>query len=91
MASLYTYKWQKARDHYKRLNPFCVRCGKPVFVVDHIIPHRGDAQLFWDMDNWQSLCETCHNSFKQRFEKTGKQAGCNNAGIPVDPNHHWNR
>lgn len=44
-------------------------------VVDHIVPHRfkqamdsGDAEriarakeLFWSKDNWQSLCEPCHN------------------------------
>ena len=30
-------------------------------VVDHIIPHRGDAKLFWDESNWQSLCKSCHD------------------------------
>ena len=35
-------------------------------VVDHIKPHRGDSALFWNTENWQSLCDKCHNS------KTGK-------------------
>jgi 5-methylcytosine-specific restriction protein A len=30
-------------------------------VVDHIIPHRGDEKLFWDRDNWQALCKSCHD------------------------------
>jgi 5-methylcytosine-specific restriction protein A len=30
-------------------------------VVDHIIPHRGDAELFWNESNWQSLCKSCHD------------------------------
>jgi len=30
-------------------------------VVDHITPHKGDNDLFWDRANWQSLCESCHN------------------------------
>ena len=44
-------------------------------IVDHIIPHRieeanrsGDQSrigvalnLFWDRNNWQSLCKTCHD------------------------------
>ena len=30
-------------------------------VVDHIVPHRGDARLFWDEDNWQPLCKSCHD------------------------------
>ena len=29
--------------------------------VDHIIPHRGDMQLFWDVANWQGLCKSCHS------------------------------
>ncbi|WP_306438138.1 HNH endonuclease signature motif containing protein [Paenibacillus sp. MDMC362] len=31
-------------------------------VVDHIKPHKGNKQLFWDCDNWQALCVPCHNS-----------------------------
>jgi len=30
-------------------------------VVDHIQPHKGNDDLFWDASNWQSLCEACHN------------------------------
>lgn len=30
-------------------------------VVDHVVPHKGDAALFWDeLANWQSLCNACH-------------------------------
>jgi 5-methylcytosine-specific restriction protein A len=32
----------------------------PATAVDHIQPHRGDYELFWDSDNWQPLCATCH-------------------------------
>jgi len=30
-------------------------------IVDHIIPHKGDMDLFWNKANWQSLCERHHN------------------------------
>jgi predicted kinase len=30
-------------------------------VVDHIIPHKGDYELFWDEGNWQTLCKRCHD------------------------------
>lgn len=30
-------------------------------IVDHIIPHKGDKQLFWDRDNWQPLCKKHHD------------------------------
>jgi 5-methylcytosine-specific restriction protein A len=38
-------------------------------VVDHIVPHRGDERLFWDsVNNWQSLCESCHNRATVLFD-----------------------
>lgn len=37
-------------------------------VVDHREPHRGDKALFWDKNNWQSLCQTHHSRDKQREE-----------------------
>lgn len=27
--------------------------------VDHVEPHRGDQALFWNEENWQSLCREC--------------------------------
>jgi len=30
-------------------------------VVDHIKPHRGDRELFWDQSNWQALCKAHHD------------------------------
>lgn len=60
-------------------------------IVDHVIPHRGDQQLFWDKSNWQSLCKHCHDSHKQRIEKSGRESGCDVSGIPIDKTHHWNR
>ena len=63
----YGHGWQKARKNYLLFNPYCVMCaGRGVYVtatvVDHIIPHEGHAQLFWDRRNWQALCKSCHDS-----------------------------
>ncbi|WP_338056068.1 HNH endonuclease signature motif containing protein [Thermanaerosceptrum fracticalcis] len=33
----------------------------PAIVVDHIRPHKGDYELFWDESNWQPLCKQCHD------------------------------
>lgn len=38
-------------------------------VVDHIMPHRGDMNLFWQHSNHQPLCKHCHDSVKQKQEK----------------------
>lgn len=93
--SPYGYRWQQARAGYLRKHPLCKRChqqgiAEPAAVVDHITPHKGDMVLFWDRTNWQSLCGNCHNSYKQRLEKSGREVGCDASGRPVDPRHHWN-
>lgn len=92
----YNSRWQKARATYLRHRPFCISCeqqGRNVAatVVDHIEPHRGDQELFWDTDNWQPLCKSCHDSHKQRLEKSGTVVGCDTSGMPLDPNHHWRK
>lgn len=42
-------------------------------VADHKAPHRGDERLFWDADNLQCLCKSCHDSLKQSEERTSMQ------------------
>jgi 5-methylcytosine-specific restriction protein A len=68
---LYGAKWRKARDAWLKECPLCVECEKrgrlvDATDVDHIVPHRGNKAIFWDYDNWQSLCGTCHK------RKTGR-------------------
>ena len=62
----YDSRWNKARIRFLKAHPLCVECQKQgrlvkAAVVDHIVPHRGDAKLFWDESNWQSLCKNCHD------------------------------
>ncbi len=69
----YTWRWGKARLAYLREHPLCVECEKegrivPATCVDHIVPHRGDEDRFWDQDNWQSLCVRHHGQKTARGE-----------------------
>jgi 5-methylcytosine-specific restriction protein A len=62
----YSKAWRKARAGYLAKHPVCVECereGRVVgaTVVDHIIDHKGDKDLFWDSDNWQPLCKLHHD------------------------------
>ena len=62
----YDSRWEKARRRFLKAHPLCVRCMEQerlvkASVVDHIVPHRGDAELFWDESNWQALCKSCHD------------------------------
>jgi 5-methylcytosine-specific restriction protein A len=72
--SLYGYKWQQARLEHLRQHPLCVMCAAEdrvvvAMVVDHKIPHKGSLTLFWDKNNWQSLCKPHHDSHKQKQER----------------------
>lgn len=69
----YGAAWRRARLGHLAAHPLCVECecgGMIVAasVVDHVTPHRGDMALFWDPNNWQSLCKPCHDSWKQSQE-----------------------
>jgi 5-methylcytosine-specific restriction enzyme A len=60
----YGYQWRKASKAFLAERLFCAECdrhGRDVFAtqVDHIKPHRGNMDLFWDMSNWQPLCASC--------------------------------
>ena len=71
---LYGNRWQRARKHYLAGHPLCIQCLAedrlvPATEVDHILPHKGDQQLFWDEMNWQALCKPCHS------RKTAKEDG----------------
>lgn len=58
-------------------------------IVDHITPHKGDEELFFDISNLQSLCKSCHDRHKQRQERSGVLSGGGVDGMPSDPLHHW--
>lgn len=62
----YNGEWRVERKRFLSAHPLCVECLKKnrltaATVVDHIIPHRGDMELFWDRNNWQSLCKAHHD------------------------------
>jgi 5-methylcytosine-specific restriction enzyme A len=102
MASLFykhlynTKRWYRLRYHQLQEHPLCAMCSKlarvtAATIVDHVKPHRGDEELFFDATNLQSLCKTCHDGAKQQLEKSGVLRGCDVSGMPLDANHHWNR
>jgi 5-methylcytosine-specific restriction protein A len=59
---------------FLRAHPLCVECEKqgaltPATEVDHIIPHKGDEELFWNYENLRGLCKRHHS------EKTVREDG----------------
>ena len=74
----YTYAWHRARTRFLRAHPLCVMCERrgrivPANVVDHIVPHRGDQERFWNEANWQALCAPCHDGPKRRQENAERR------------------
>jgi 5-methylcytosine-specific restriction enzyme A len=70
----YDARWERARKLYLAEHPLCRMCEhtgriEPATVVDHKIAHRRDQALFWDQNNWQPLCVSCHSRAKQREER----------------------
>lgn len=69
----YTAAWDRASQQFKRMNPRCLGCkvvGKVSAseVTDHVEPHRGDQDKFWDQRMWQPCCRWHHDVVKKRLE-----------------------
>lgn len=72
----YDTRWERYRSAYLREHPLCVECaaGVPLprgvrpravtaaTVVDHIRPHKGDPELFWDPANHRAVCKPHHDA-----------------------------
>lgn len=73
-----TARWRALRFKVFTRDLFtCKGCGRlegdpSRLVADHIIPHRGDARLFWDEANLQTLCKSCHDRLKQAEEQASR-------------------
>jgi 5-methylcytosine-specific restriction protein A len=90
-----TVAWLAIRAKRLAEEPLCRRCkarGRLVSAntCDHIEPHRGNRELFFDYLNTQSLCPLCHNASKQSEERRGHAFGNGADGRPTDPTHPWN-
>ena len=70
----YTNAWLRLSRAFLKAHPLCAECQRQgrltaATEVDHIIPHKGNKDLFWNEDNLQALCHECHS------RKTGKEDG----------------
>ena len=69
-------RWRdKVRPVILARDPLCVRClaegrSTPSDTVNHIIPHKGNPELFWDMDNLEGVCASHHSRDIQREEQS---------------------
>ncbi len=59
-------------------------------VVNHKTPHKGNEALFFDLENTESVCKSCHDTLIQKEEARGYVIGSDINGQPLDPDHPWN-
>jgi 5-methylcytosine-specific restriction protein A len=72
----YGSRWRRARRAFLARYPLCAACqdhGRlvPATTVDHVVPHRGDQDLFWDERNWAAMCKRCHDAKTAREGRWG--------------------
>ncbi|MCB4861959.1 HNH endonuclease [Sphingobium sp. PNB] len=91
----WTREWKEKRKALLFAEPLCVFClaqglTTAATVADHVVPHRGDYELFW-FGELQALCAPCHDNSKARKERGGYDCASDLDGYPLDPNHPVNR
>lgn len=80
-----------ARDDYRCQNKNCgefLQSGRNhqrSAVVHHIVPHKGNLGLFYDIENLQAVCWSCHSGEIQSEEAVGYSKEIGDDGWPVDP------
>lgn len=83
-----TKRWQNLREQVLCDQPLCVMClasdvVEMATVVDHIIPHKGDLDIFFDRENLQGLCKPHHDRDKALIERGRTMIQFDAAGWPI--------
>ena len=94
-VSLGSAEWRQIRAQVLAEEPLCRMCKARGLVVaatdvDHIIDSREDFSDDNRRENLQSLCHECHSIKTARDMGKSVTLGCDTAGRPADPDHHWN-
>lgn len=84
--------WLRLRKLVITEQPLCAHCQRsgrirPGNEVDHI----DDDASNNERSNLVNLCRPCHSVKTQGDRHGHKVKGCDVNGMPLDPNHHWNR
>lgn len=62
-----SYKWKQESKIFLQRHPYCEYCAEKgrqtlADVVDHVLAHKGNPNLFWDQSNWKASCRSCNSS-----------------------------
>lgn len=66
----YDHEWSKFCFRFKHYNPNCYACNSNIKInVDHIQNKREFPELAETPDNFMPLCQTCHSTVTNLFER----------------------
>ena len=69
-SKLYDQTWQIYRYRFLHYNKRCYACGSEEKLhVDHLLPHKGDVDLFKKLNNHIPLCDRCHGQVTTLFDR----------------------
>lgn len=73
----WTARWRSIAKAQINEHPLCIMCEsegviEAATICDHVIPHRGDVDLFWNGER-QSLCASHHSRTKQAEEAAARR------------------
>ncbi|MFU7367714.1 HNH endonuclease [Pseudomonas aeruginosa] len=88
--------WQRLRAQVLAEEPLCRDCAArglvtPATDVDHIEDSRDDYSDDNRRENLAPLCHSCHSAKTARDMGKCSSRGCDLSGVPLDPDHPWNR
>ncbi|MBT6298605.1 MAG: HNH endonuclease [Rhodobacteraceae bacterium] len=93
----HTKQWRSLRGLVLTRHKFrCQRCKVTLTngrsdprsaIVHHIKPHKGNLTLFYDPDNLEAVCWSCHSGAIQSQEALGYDTTIGADGWPVDAKH----
>lgn len=69
----YGAQWDRASALFRLHHPICKGCDAvglvtATEVTDHVEPHKGNRDRFWNAAMWQPACRWHHDVIKQKLE-----------------------
>ncbi len=91
-----TARWRRTRAEQLARKPLCETClslgrDAPATVCNHADKDSKATEEGFFAGPFTSECAPCHDGVIQAQEKRGHIIGCDETGLPLDPDHPWNR
>lgn len=84
--------WRRLRQSVLDDEPLCRSCYEDNRIVNASdVDHIDNDPTNNDRSNLAALCHSCHSVKTQRDQGSKVVYGCDVNGLPLDPDHHWNK